>query len=141
MSAFYTRVARFYDAENADKRDDLQLYGELAREYRGEVLDVGCGTGRVLIHLAGQGHQVYGIDNDGAMLDRLELNLEQSSSAPLDEKISVIHADVLEYEYQSRFALILLTYNVLMHFSRARAADRAAEQAAPLAGGGRLVGD
>ena len=114
MSALYTRVARFYDAENADKRDDLQLYGELAEAYKGDILDVGCGTGRVLMHLARQGHQVHGIDNDRAMLDRLELN--QHQSAQLDGKISAIHADVLEYEYQSRFALILLTYNVLMHF-------------------------
>ncbi len=114
MSAFYTRVARFYDAENADKTDDLQLYSELAEENKGDILDVGCGTGRVLIHLAQQGHQVHGIDNDRAMLDRLERNLEQT--ALLDDKISAIHADVLKHEYQSRFALILLTYNVMMHF-------------------------
>ena len=114
MSAFYTRVARFYDAENTDKTDDLQLYRELAEENKGDILDVGCGTGRVLFHLAQQGHRVHGIDNDRAMLDRLERNLEQA--AQLDEKISAIHADVLKHEYQSTFALILLTYNVLMHF-------------------------
>ena len=114
MSAFYTRVARFYDAENSDKTDDLQLYSELAEENKGDILDVGCGTGRVLFHLAQQGHRVHGIDNDRAMLDRLERNLEQA--ALLDEKISAIHADVLKHEYQSTFALILLTYNVLMHF-------------------------
>ncbi|MCY4018324.1 MAG: class I SAM-dependent methyltransferase [Chloroflexi bacterium] len=114
MSAFYTRVARFYDAENADKTDDLQLYSRLAEEYKGDILDVGCGTGRVLIHLARQGHRVHGIDNDGAMLERLAVKLEES--ALLDENISAINVDVLNHEYQTRFALILLTYNVLMHF-------------------------
>lgn len=114
MSAFYTRVARFYDAENADKADDLQLYSELAKAYKGDILDVGCGTGRVLIHLAQQGHQVHGIDNDRAMLDRLKLNLEQTALP--ERRLSAVHADVLKHEYQSRFALILLTYNVLMHF-------------------------
>ncbi len=114
MSAFYTRVARFYDAENADKTDDLQLYSELAKEYQGEILDVGCGTGRVLIHLARQGHQVQGIDQDRAMLDRLERKLEQAPQ--LRKHTSVTAADVLEHEYQARFALILLTYNGLMHF-------------------------
>lgn len=114
MSAFYSRVARFYDAENAEKADDLQLYGELAEANKGDILDVGCGTGRVLMHLAGRGHQVYGIDNDRAMLERFKLNLERR--ARLAENIDVIQADVLEHEYQSRFALILLTYNVLMHF-------------------------
>lgn len=94
--------------------DDLRLYSELAAERKGAILDVGCGTGRVLIHLARQGHRVHGIDNDRAMLDRLELKMEQE--ARLNESIRAIYADALEYEYQSRFALILLTYNGLMHF-------------------------
>ena len=33
MSAFYERVARFYDAETSEKVDDLQLYSELAEQY------------------------------------------------------------------------------------------------------------
>ena len=81
MSAFYSTVARFYDAENRDKTDDLDLFSRLADERSGPILDVGCGTGRVLTHLARQGHQVHGIDNDRAMLDRLELNLEQTPAA------------------------------------------------------------
>ena len=71
MSAFYTTVARFYDAENRDKTDDLAMYSRLAAECEGEILDVGCGTGRVLIHLAQAGHRVRGIDNDSRMLERL----------------------------------------------------------------------
>ena len=114
MSAFYSTVARFYDAENRDKTDDLHLFSRLADERSGPILDVGCGTGRVLTHLAQQGHQVHGIDNDRAMLDRLELNLEQTPQ--LGENLSVTHADVLEYDYELKFGLILLTYNVLMHF-------------------------
>ena len=72
MSAFYSTVARFYDAENRDKTDDLALYSRLAAECEGGILDVGCGTGRVLIHLAGEaGYRVCGIDNDSRMLARL----------------------------------------------------------------------
>ena len=32
MSAFYATVARFYDAENRDKTDDLDLFSRLADE-------------------------------------------------------------------------------------------------------------
>ncbi len=116
MSAFYTKVARFYDAENADKSDDLQLYSELAAAYTGDILDVGCGTGRVLIHLARQGHRVHGIDIDRAMLERLERKLQEMPQ--LHKNTHVKQADVLEHEYHMPFALILLTYNGLMHFHK-----------------------
>lgn len=114
MSAFYTTVARFYDAENRDKTDDLALYSRLAAQYPGDILDVGCGTGRVLIHLAQEGHFVHGIDNDRAMLNRLESKLDRHPQ--LRERISYVCADVLRHQTRRRFRLLLLTYNALMHF-------------------------
>lgn len=114
MSAFYTTVARFYDAETGDKTDDLLLYSQLAEEYEGEILDIGCGTGRVLIHLAQEGHTVHGIDNDRAMLDRLDRKLEYLPH--LKENITYYDGDVLTYDLDKKYSLILLTYNALMHF-------------------------
>ncbi|MDE2774421.1 MAG: class I SAM-dependent methyltransferase [Chloroflexota bacterium] len=114
MSAFYTTVARFYDAENRDKTDDLAMYSRLAAECEGGILDVGCGTGRVLIHLAQAGHHVCGIDNDSRMLERLERKL--AALPNLREKISYVNADVLRHDFERAFGLILLTYNALMHF-------------------------
>lgn len=114
MSAFYATVARFYDAENHDKTDDLAMYSRLAVENRGDILDVGCGTGRVLIHLAQEGHRVFGIDNNPRMLAQLERKLERLP--PLRDKITAIQADVLRHDFDRGFGLILLTYNALMHF-------------------------
>lgn len=114
MSVFYTTVARFYDAETSDKTDDLQMYSRLADEFRGNVLDIGCGTGRVLIHLAQEGYQVFGIDNDRSMLERLEHKLE--SFPHLRNKVTYYEGDALNYGLRENFSLILLTYNALMHF-------------------------
>ena len=114
MSAFYTTVARFYDAENRDKTDDLAMYSRLAADCSGEILDVGCGTGRVLIHLAQAGHRVHGIDNDSRMLARLEWKLERLPQ--LRRQINAVNADVLRHDFERGFGLILLTYNALMHF-------------------------
>ena len=114
MSAFYTAVARYYDAETADKTDDLGLFSQLATQYPGEILDVGCGTGRVLIHLAQDGHKANGIDSNQAMLALLDHKL--GFLPHLREKIAVVEADVLAHNYGRRFSLILLSYNALMHF-------------------------
>lgn len=140
MSAFYTNVARFYDAETGDKTDDLRMYSRLAAQYKGGILDVGCGTGRVLIHLAQAGCQVHGIDSDAAMLARLAHKLERMPH--LQESISYVHADVLHYACEREFALILLSYNALMHFQEQESQIALLRQLRGwLAGEGRLVID
>ena len=64
--------APFYDWENARTmqwRDLAEWRRVLARE-RPPVLELGCGTGRLLIPLAKLGVQIVGVDRSPAMLDR-----------------------------------------------------------------------
>ena len=114
MSAFYTTVARYYDAETGEKTDDLALYSRLARAHPGAILDVGCGTGRALTHLATEGHSSHGIENDTQMLERLEHKLQRQPH--LRERISYVRADAQTHSFDRQFSLILLSYNALMHF-------------------------
>lgn len=114
MSAFYETVARFYDAETVGKTDDLAMYSRLAEDYGGPIFDVGCGTGRVLMHLARQGHIAHGIDDSRQMLDRLDIKLE--SNPRLADNVEYVHGDVMHYESDEVYSMILLTYNALMHF-------------------------
>jgi len=65
---FYEPIARFYDAENAEMTEDLALYSALLAEHGGPLLDAGCGTGRVMLHLAAEGARVVGIDRSPASL-------------------------------------------------------------------------
>lgn len=140
MSAFYTTVARFYDSENADKIDDLAMYSRLAAECEGEILDIGCGTGRVLLHLAQAGCRVHGIDNNRAMLDRLDAKMQQLPQ--LRHLVTCVHGDSLKYQWDRKFGLILLTYNALMHFHELEAQIALLTRLrACLAEGGRLVID
>jgi SAM-dependent methyltransferase len=114
MSAFYEIVARYYDAETSAKTDDLIMYSELAEQYGAPILDVGCGTGRVLLHLAQEGYQVHGVDDSKQMLVRLQNKL--NAMPHLAENITYDQADILTYRAPQPFSMILLTYNALMHF-------------------------
>jgi SAM-dependent methyltransferase len=111
---FYATIARYYDAEHTDKTDDLLLYSELASEYDGPILDVGCGTGRVMFHLAQEGYTVHGIDSEYAMLERAKIKLNMFGH--VRDKMRLHHGDVLTYEFDMRFKMVLLSYNALMHF-------------------------
>ena len=114
MSAFYETVARYYDAEVGEKTDDLLMYSRLAEEYGEPIFDVGCGTGRVLLHLAQEGYTVHGIDDSPSMLNRLNNKLQ--AMPHLQEFISYTQGDVLTFETDERYKMVLLTYNALMHF-------------------------
>jgi SAM-dependent methyltransferase len=61
----------WHDVECASYDADLPLWRELAASARGPVLDVGSGTGRVALDLAGRGHDVYALDADSALVDAL----------------------------------------------------------------------
>lgn len=114
MAGFYATIARYYDAEHTDKTDDLAMYGALAEEYGGPILDVGCGTGRVVFHLAQEGHVIHGIDSEYDMLERAKMKLDVFSH--VRDKLMFYHGDVLTYQMDKRFKMALLSYNALMHF-------------------------
>jgi SAM-dependent methyltransferase len=114
MSGFYAQIARYYDAENTDKNDDIPFYLDLAKEVGGPILDVGCGSGRVTFPLARAGYQVHGIDNERAMLERAEAIIARDAN--LKARVTLHEADAVTHTYPVKFGLTLLPYNCLMHF-------------------------
>ncbi len=66
----------WHDAENGAYSGDLALWEELAAAAGGPVLDLGCGTGRVALHLARRGHETIGLDLDPELIAALERRAE-----------------------------------------------------------------
>jgi SAM-dependent methyltransferase len=64
-------AAIWHDVECGAYAADLPLWEELAEAAGGPVLELGCGTGRVALHLARRGHEVVGLDRDGELLEVL----------------------------------------------------------------------
>lgn len=118
MASFYGQISHYYEVENTAFTADLPLYDQLA-EIEGEpILEVGCGTGRVLLYLAQAGYQITGIDPSAEMLDVARRKLK--SLPHLADKVTLIEAEIQKFD-GGQFPLILLTYNMLMHFTRQEA--------------------
>ncbi|HEY4778086.1 MAG TPA: class I SAM-dependent methyltransferase [Solirubrobacterales bacterium] len=90
----------WHDAENGSYSADLPLWEELARAAGGPVLDLGCGTGRVALHLARRGHQTVGLDLDPELIAALA---ERADGLPLRPLVG----DAQSFELDIEIALAL----------------------------------
>jgi SAM-dependent methyltransferase len=112
--SFYSTLARYYDSEHADKIDDLLLYSEIANENDDPILIIGAGTGRVMIHLAQEGHTVHGIEAEPNMLERAER--KRNALPHLRDKLIFHAGNALNVKLKEQFKLVVIPYNTLMHF-------------------------
>ena len=82
----HTIIAEIYDCHSSEfydyhaKRGDVQFYVNFAVESRGAVLEIGCGTGRLLIPTAKAGVHITGLDNSEEMLEICRKKLDDESS-------------------------------------------------------------
>ena len=101
--------ARYFDSQYELFDDDLPLWIELARSSAGHVLELGCGTGRVLRALAANDIPVIGIDWDPAMLQRAGNNLFPR----FQSSVQLSNQDIREFSLGESFSLILAICNVI----------------------------
>ncbi len=92
----------WHDAECGAYEADLPLWEELAEAADGPVLELGCGTGRVALHLARRGHAVVGIDSDAELIAEL---CERAAAEGLT--VGAEQADAAGFSLDKRFGLIV----------------------------------
>jgi SAM-dependent methyltransferase len=108
-------TARFYDAAYAalgNVGPDADFYRRLARESGGPVLELGCGTGRVLLPIAAEGLDCVGLDASAAMLDALR-------AKPGAAALELVCARMQDFDLRPRrFALVFSAFRAFQHLCR-----------------------
>ena len=107
-TAYGSAIADVYDDLY---RDDAMATAAAIRCLRGlarggPVLELGVGTGRLALPLAGSGLHVHGIDASPEMLARL-------AAKPGGADIDVTLADFCSFEVPGSFALAILVFNTI----------------------------
>ncbi|MCI0634504.1 MAG: class I SAM-dependent methyltransferase [Actinobacteria bacterium] len=106
---YETVHARWYDGVYASRGADAAFYRTLARETGSPVLELGCGTGRVLLPIARDGLDCVGLDGSPAMLDAL-----RAKRPPANLRLVV--APMQDFDLApARFRLIFAAFRPFQH--------------------------
>ncbi|MBN1483968.1 MAG: class I SAM-dependent methyltransferase [Chloroflexia bacterium] len=115
------RFVHYYDLDQGDFDQDVDFYLSLAQRTGSPVLELGAGTGRLLLLLARAGYRVTGIERLPDMLARAERKIQ--AAGEIGQRIRLVQGDFGQLDLDERFKLALLAVNTMMHV------ETAAEQA------------
>ncbi|HLW03118.1 MAG TPA: class I SAM-dependent methyltransferase [Ktedonobacterales bacterium] len=110
----YELIAPYYDLEHAGYQDDVDLYLNYALAVGSPVLEIGCGSGRLLEPLAQRGIEVVGVDSSPAMLARARAHLQERSVL---KQAELIEADARALHLDRRFRLAFVALNSFAQFA------------------------
>jgi SAM-dependent methyltransferase len=138
----YLIAAKYYDsAYAAMDLVDAPFYVDLAKESGGPVLEIGCGTGRVLLPTAREGVEIHGVDNSAPMLAALREKIAREEST-VRERITLHASDMRNFRLNRTFPLVTIPFRPLQHmFTVADQVAALKSAAAHVADGGMLAFD
>lgn len=137
----YAAIAELYDLEHAAYDDDLDLYRQLAQATDQPLLELGCGSGRLLVPLAMADNRITGLDRSSPMLARAAIAVEAAGAA---DRVTLRPGSMVEADHvvTGHFGLVILALNGLLHVATANGQRQTlAASRRLLAPGGRLVVD
>jgi SAM-dependent methyltransferase len=104
-------LARLYSMLHQGVEGDVAFYLEQCRG-ASDVLELGCGYGRLLGELATAGARVTGLDHAPAMLELADQNL-RTLPPEVHNRVDLVEADMRRFRLDQRFDRILMPFNGL----------------------------
>lgn len=127
--------AQLYDYEYRHRRADITFYRRLVQDRmafaKGTVLDLACGSGRLLVPLLRDGHEVIGIERSRPMLAAAARRIARLSPSRR-RQCQLVEADVRDFRVRPPGTIAVAAFHSVQHlltdtdlrafFTKARAA-------------------
>jgi SAM-dependent methyltransferase len=115
----FGQYARFYDLFYRDKdyAGETDYVASLLQRFGGtggDILELGCGTGRHAVLLAERGYRVHGIDFSSEMLQAADETVGQLAG-PLRERLQFERGDVRDYRAGRQFDIAISLFHVMSY--------------------------
>jgi SAM-dependent methyltransferase len=113
----YMSIAELYDyVVPYRERPDVGFFVEEAKQSGGPVLEVGCGTGRVLIPTARARVGITGLDLSPHMLEICRVKL-QAEPQEVRSRVRLVEGDMRQFELTQSFRLVTLPFRPFQHLT------------------------
>ncbi|MFO0727402.1 MAG: class I SAM-dependent methyltransferase [Myxococcota bacterium] len=103
-----------YDLFHDPGGEDARFYKEKAKESGGPILELGVGTGRVLLPIAREGIEIHGLELDPVMLDALREKLTKEPPA-VQEKVQLFRGDMRHFSVPGSYVGIQIPFRSFLH--------------------------
>ena len=111
----YSVVSEFYDyVVPYQSRKDIDFFVGMAQEEGGPVLEVGCGSGRILIPTAKAGIEIVGLDLSPSMLALCREKLSRESEA-VQARAKLVEGDMRDFALGREFKLVTTPFRPFQH--------------------------
>ena len=135
----YDLIAPFYDIEHAHFLEDVDLYRDYATLCTGPLLELACGSGRLLLPLAQEGYRLTGVDSSAQMLALAHVALEEAGVA---EQVTLLQQDICNLHLPQKFSLAFIALGSFAHLTTRKQQQQAlASIRAHIPTGGTLIVD
>ena len=136
----YSVSVRYYDLlYDGEYVGDEEFWPAVAKDCKGPILELGCGTGRVTFLLAKLGYEITGLDSSEVMLARARGKLA-TQPPEVKARALLVKGDMADFSLDNKFGLIIVPFRGFMHLlSPERQASCLSKVRQHLLGGGKFV--
>ena len=117
MNDSFKKFAKYYDMiygpdAYGDLSGEIEFYLNEAKKSKGQVLEIGCGTGRIYLPLMASKIPIHGIDISAEMLEILKLKGEFFKG-----KVQVKKGDMTKLNAKEKYSLVIIPLNSIHHIT------------------------
>lgn len=111
----YAFIADLYDfVPGYANRRDVEFYLDFCHSADGKILELGCGTGRILIPVAAANQPIVGLDFSEHMLARCRGKL-QNQPEEVRARIRLVQGDMTDFHLEETFSLVIIPFRPFQH--------------------------
>ncbi len=95
-------------------RRDKDFYVDQSKEEQGTILELGCGTGRILVQIAEAGCRIIGLDSSEFMLDRCREKIRNLPEATRKNAL-LIGDSMTAFDLNEKASLAIIPFRAFQH--------------------------